>query len=176
RLAALPEPAEDAWAELREAQTMALAEPNTGMAVAIDIGDAADIHPRNKQEVGRRLALAARKIAYGEKITHSGPIYKKDSLKIENGGARVFFDYADGGLVSKNGEPLTGFAIAGADKKFYWADARIEGESVFVRSEKVAHPAAVRFGWAGNPSCNLYNGAGLPASPFRTDDWQGVAE
>lgn len=174
--AALPEPAEDAWAELREAQTMALAEPNTGMAVAIDIGDAADIHPRNKQEVGRRLALAARKIAYGEKITHSGPIYKKDSLKIENGGARVFFDYADGGLVSKNGEPLTGFAIAGADKKFYWADARIEGESVFVRSEKVAHPAAVRFGWAGNPSCNLYNGAGLPASPFRTDDWQGVAE
>ncbi len=166
------QPGESDWAELREAQTMALRLPKTGMAVIIDIGEANNIHPKNKQDVGKRLALAALAIAYGEDITYSGPIYK--SMKIEGGKIRLFFDHVDGGLVAKGGGPLKGFAIAGEDRKWVWADARIEGDTVVVSSPKVPQPVAVRYAWADNPDCNLYNKAGLPASPFRTDTWPGV--
>lgn len=151
-MAAKPEPSESAWAELREAQAMALSLPNTGMAVTIDIGDANDIHPRNKQDVGRRLAAAAR----GE----SGPIYKR--MAIEGDAIRLWFDH--GPLVGE----VRGFAIAGEDGRFVWAKATIDGETVVVRG--VPSPRAVRYAWADNPEgCNLTNAAGLPASPFRTD-------
>lgn len=166
-----PEPSESAWAELREAQLMALELPNTGMAVAIDIGEANDIHPRNKQDVGKRLALVARAIVYGEKITYSGPIY--DRMKIEGNCIRIWFKHVNGGLVAKGGE-LKGFAIAGPNRKFVWATAKIEGDTVVVSSPQVPNPVAVRYAWADNPVCNLYNKAGLPASPFRTDDWPGI--
>lgn len=168
----LPEPSESAWAELREAQSMALSLPKTGMAVAIDIGEADDIHPKNKQEVGRRLALAALAIAYGKDVVYSGPLY--ESMSIEGNRIRLRFKHVDGGLVAKDGEGLKGFAIAGEDRKFVWAEARIEGDTVVVSSPQVPNPVAVRYAWADNPVCNLYNRAGLPASPFRTDDWPGV--
>jgi len=171
-LPAKPYPAESAWAELREAQMMALSLPNTGMAVTIDIGDPNDIHPRNKQEVGRRLALIARAKVYGEKVEYSGPLYK--GMRIEDGKIRIFFDHVDGGLVAKGGGERMGFAIAGPDRKFVWARAKIEGDTVVVWSPEVPNPVAVRYAWADNPICNLYNKAGLPASPFRTDDWPGV--
>jgi len=167
-----PEPTESAWAELREAQLLTLKTvPKTGMAVAIDIGEANDIHPRNKQDVGKRLALAALAIAYEQKIVYSGPIYR--SMRIEGNKIRIFFNHVGSGLVAK-GENLTGFAIAGEDRKFVWANAKIEGNTVVVWSEQVPKPVAVRYGWADNPDCNLYNKEGLPASPFRTDDWPGV--
>ncbi|MGQ9523423.1 MAG: sialate O-acetylesterase [Armatimonadota bacterium] len=166
-----PEPADDAWAELREAQLMTLSLPKTGMAVTIDIGDAKDIHPRNKQDVGYRLALAALKVAYGQDVVHSGPLYK--SMKIEGDKVRIRFTNVGGGLVARGG-PLKGFAVAGADRKFVWANAEIDGDTVVVWSEHVPKPVAVRYAWASNPVCNLYNAAGLPASPFRTDDWPGV--
>jgi sialate O-acetylesterase len=167
-----PEPGESAWAELREAQLLTLSLPKTGMAVAIDIGDANDIHPRNKQDAGKRLALNALAIAYGEKVVYSGPIYAR--MKREGNAVRLYFQHVDGGLTTPNGEPLKGFAIAGADRKFVWAEARIEGSMVAVHSSQVPQPVAVRYGWADNPVCNLYNKVGLPASPFRTDDWPGV--
>jgi sialate O-acetylesterase len=166
------EPVDDNWAELREAQTMALSLPNTGMAVTIDIGEADDIHPRNKQDVGKRLALNARKIVYGEKVTYSGPIYK--SMEINNNKIILNFDYVVDGLRTKGEKKLNGFAIAGVDGKFYWADAEIRGDQVVVSSPKVENPIAVRYAWSSNPVCNLYNSVGLPASPFRTDDWQGI--
>ncbi len=166
------EPVEDDWAELREAQTMTLALPNIGMAVTIDLGDANDIHPGNKQEVGNRLALNARALVYGEKIVYSGPNYK--AMKIEGNRIRLFFDHAEDGLAAKHGEALKGFAIAGADKKFVWANAKIEGNAVIVSHANVAQPVAVRYAWSINPACNLYNQAGLPASPFRTDNWPEV--
>jgi sialate O-acetylesterase len=165
-------PEESDWAELREAQLKTLAVENTGMAVAIDIGNADDIHPKNKQEVGRRLSLAARKLTYGEDIPYSGPIYS--NYKIEGKTIRLFFNHCDGGLKAKEGTELKGFTIAGADHKFYWADAKIDGNTIVVSSKDVALPMAVRYAWANNPICNLYNGADLPASPFRTDDWPGV--
>lgn len=165
-------PEESGWAELREAQLKTLAMDNTGMAVAIDIGNADDIHPKNKQEVGRRLSLAARKITYGENIPYSGPMYSK--YQIEGSTIRIFFDCCDSGLKADDGQQLTGFTIAGADHKFYWADAKIDGNTIVVSSKDVTLPLAVRYAWANNPVCNLYNGAGLPASPFRTDDWPGV--
>lgn len=171
-MATRPEPGESAWAELREAQLMTLKLPKTGMAVAIDIGEANDIHPRNKQDVGKRLALNALAIAYGKKVEYSGPIYTR--MKREGSRIRLYFKHVDGGLTTPNGEPLKGFAIAGADRKFVWADARIEGDTVVVSSPQVAEPVAVRYAWADNPVCNLYNKAGLPASPFRTDSWPGV--
>jgi len=160
------------WAELREAQLMALQLPSTGMAVAIDIGNPKDIHPRNKQEVGRRLALTALAKVYGKNIEYSGPMYR--GMSIEGGAIRLRFDHVDGGLLAMGGGPLKGFTIAGEDRKFVPAEAVIEGETVVVRSPEVAHPVAVRYAWAINPTCNLYNKAGLPASPFRTDDWPGV--
>lgn len=167
------EPADSDWAELREAQSMALKLPNTAQAVIIDIGEANDIHPKNKHDVGKRLALAAQRIAYGKNdVVHSGPVF--DSMKIEGDQARLKFLHADG-LHARGGE-LKGFAIAGEDKKFVdkqfvWADAKIEGDSVIVSAEGVEKPVAVRYGWADNPEVNLYNGAALPASPFRTDDF-----
>jgi sialate O-acetylesterase len=161
-----------AWAELREAQLMTLSLPKTGMAVAADIGEPYDIHPRNKQEVGRRLALAAQAIAYGKNVTYSGPIYESKSL--QGNKIRLRFKHASGGLVAKGGERLRGFEIAGEDRKFVSAEARIEGDTVVVHSDKVPHPVAVRYAWADYPECSLYNRADLPASPFRTDDWPGV--
>jgi sialate O-acetylesterase len=165
------EPEESAWAELREAQQMTLSLPHTGMAVIIDVGNPNDIHPRDKQTVGKRLALIAQARDYGRDIECSGPVYS--SMTVENGQVRLHFDYVDSGLVAKDG-PLTGFAIAGADRKFHWSEAAIEGKTIVVKSDKVAAPVAVRYAWADNPACNLYNGAGLPASPFRTDDWPGI--
>jgi len=173
-----PQPVEDAWAELREAQLMALSLPNTGMAVAIDIGDAKDIHPKNKQEVGRRLALNARHLVYGEDVVNSGPIYK--SMTVESGRIHLSFDYVDGGLVMKNPGVLvipgfdSSFAIAGPDRKFRWARAKIDGKTVVVWHPDIKNPVAVRYAWASNPVATLYNKAGLPASPFRTDDWPGI--
>ncbi|MEZ4701581.1 MAG: sialate O-acetylesterase [Rhodothermales bacterium] len=164
-------PVEDDWAELREAQTMTLSLPNTGMAVTIDIGEAADIHPKNKQEVGRRLALLARRQVYGEALAAYGPVYR--SMTVEGPTVRLTFDHADG-LAADGGQDLEGFTIAGADRVFHWAEANIDGETVNVYSPDVAEPVAVRYGWAANPAVNLVNGAGLPASPFRTDDWPGI--
>jgi sialate O-acetylesterase len=166
------QPGDSSWAELREAQTMTLELPNTGMAVITDIGDAKDIHPKNKQEVGKRLALWALANTYGKDVVYSGPLYKSMAKK----GNQIFlsFNHVGGGLVAKGGEPLKGFALAGADRKFIWADAKIEGDKIVASSEKVTDPVAVRYAWADNPVCNLYNKAGLPASPFRTDTWPGV--
>jgi sialate O-acetylesterase len=162
------EPRDDGWPRLREAQNIAAQRvPNAGVAVTIDIGDEKDIHPRNKQDVGKRLALLALAKDYGQKIEFSGPAYK--SMTVQGNSIRLNFDHAQG-LMAK-GDKLTGFAIAGADKKFVWADARIEGNSIVVSSPQVAAPVAVRYAWGNNPAANLYNGAGLPASPFRTDNW-----
>ncbi|MFZ2146454.1 MAG: sialate O-acetylesterase [Sedimentisphaerales bacterium] len=171
-MAVKPEPAESTWAELREAQLMTLALPNTGMAVIIDIGDANDIHPKNKQDVGKRLALWALAKSYGKELVYSGPIYK--SMEIKDNKIILHFDHVGGGLVAASDEPLKGFAIAAADRKFLWADAKIDGDSIVVGSNEVSAPAAVRYAWADNPVCNLYNKEGLPASPFRTDDWPGI--
>ena len=168
----LPDPAESEWAELREAQTMTLSLKNTGMATIIDIGEAKDIHPKNKQDVGKRLALNALAKDYGKKVVWSGPMYK--SMKVKGDRVAVKFDHADGGLSARDGDKLKGFAIAGADKKFVWADAVVKGKTVVVSSPQVAKPVAVRYAWANNPVCNLVNGKGLPASPFRTDEWPGL--
>lgn len=162
------QPSESNWAALREAQTMTLALQNTGMAVIIDIGDAKDIHPKNKQDVGRRLALWAEAQVYGKTLVYSGPIY--ESMKVEDRTVSLTFKHAGGGLVAK-GEKLTGFALAGEDRVFHWADAKADGKTVTLSCEQVAKPVAVRYGWADNPDCNLYNKEGLPASPFRTDEW-----
>ena len=167
-----PQPVEDSWAELREAQTMALGLPNTGMAVTIDIGDALDIHPTNKQDVGKRLALNALGEVYEKDIPFSGPLYK--SMKVEGSKIRLQFSNTNAGLKIMGSKKLKGFAIAGKDKKFVWATAKIEGNEVVVSSSKIKNPVAVRYAWAANPICNLYNGADLPASPFRTDDWKGI--
>jgi sialate O-acetylesterase len=165
------EPDESDWAELREAQTMTLREPQTGMAVTIDIGDENDIHPRNKVDVGRRLAAWALFGTYGQKVVPSGPLF--DRFAVEGDKVRIRFKHG-AGLKTSDGGPLKGFAIAGEDRRFVWADARIDGDAVIVSSPKVLKPVAVRYGWADNPLANLYNAAGFPASPFRTDDWPGV--
>ena len=142
------------------------------MAVIIDIGDAVNIHPTNKQDVGKRLALWPLAGIYGKKLVYSGPIYK--SMKVDGGSIILSFDHAGGGLVAKGDDTLKGFSIAGADRKFVWADAKIDGNTIVVSSDKVSEPAAVRYAWADNPVCNLYNQEDLPASPFRTDEWPGV--
>ncbi len=180
-----PDPAGgDGWAKLREAQTKTIHKvPNTGMAVIIDIGEAKDIHPKNKFDVGRRLALWALANDYGQKdLVYSGPIYK--GMKVEGNKIRLTFDHVGGGLIAaKKADPrtidppepvekLAGFAIAGADKKFVWGDAVIDGAAVVVSSDEVKDPVAVRYGFSTNPDkVNLYNKENLPASPFRTDDW-----
>ncbi|MCA0932485.1 hypothetical protein LCM02_08480 [Lutimonas saemankumensis] len=169
-------PRDDDWAELRESQTKTLNLPKTGMAVAIDIGEASDIHPKNKQDVGNRLMLSALKVAYDKDIVHSGPIYK--SMQISGKKAIISFDHIGSGLLIKNKHGyINEFEIAGEDKKFYWAKATVNGDKIIVWSDQVKNPVAVRFGWASNPDeFNLYNKEGLPASPFRTDDWEGITD
>lgn len=167
------QPEEATWAELREAQDIvAKSLSNCGMSCTIDIGDANDIHPKNKQEVGHRLALIARDKVYRQDVVSSGPTYSH--YVIENGRIRIFFNNVSGGLGTSDGSSLKGFTIAGADHKYHNADAVIDGESVVVSAKDVKHPVAVRYAWAHNPLCNLVNAAKLPAFPFRTDDWQGI--
>ena len=190
------QPSDTDWAHLRDAQTFTLRLPATGQAVIIDIGESRDIHPKNKQDVGRRLALLALALTYGQQdLVYSGPLY--DSMAVEGNKVRIKFKHVGGGLAAKEfTDPVTpdgpsleqrfgkgvevpklaegrvaGFAIAGEDKKFVWADAQIDGETVVVSSAQVDKPVAVRYAWADTPICNLYNKAGLPACPFRTDDW-----
>ena len=162
-------PGESEWAELREAQLKTLSVPNTAMAVIIDIGEWNDIHPLNKEDVGKRLALGAERLAYGdEEIVYSGPVYK--SMKIDGNKIILTFTHTGSGLTAKGGDELKQFAIAGADRKFIWAKAKIEGDNVIVWNDNISSPVAVRYGWADNPEgANLYNKEGLPASPFRTD-------
>lgn len=169
-----PEPVDSEWAELREAQDMALALPNTGMASAIDIGVADDIHPRNKQEVGRRLGLQALQVAYGQKdLAATGPRFQ--ALEFKDGAAFVTFSETGLGLEMKGAE-LKGFTMAGADRSFHWAKAElVDATTVKIFSNTVVKPIAVRYAWANNPDqANLYNRAGLPTNPFRTDDWNGA--
>ena len=155
------------WAELREAQLLtSLCVPNTALAVTTDVGDEFDKHPKRKEPVGARLALAARAVAYGEKIVYSGPIYK--SMKVEGNEAILSFDHVGSGLAARGGA-LTGFWSAGPDKKFAPAVAEIRGDNVVVTNNYVTTPVAVRYGWADYPVVNLWNKDGLPASPFRTD-------
>ncbi|MEM8892053.1 MAG: sialate O-acetylesterase, partial [Bacteroidota bacterium] len=163
------EPSESNWALLRESQDATKSLINTAQAVIIDIGEADDIHPRNKQDVGLRLSLAARKFCYGEDVVYSGPSYK--AMEKKEGAIYLSFDHIGSGLWAKDKYGyLKGFAIAGVDKTFVWAKAIIEGDKVKVWSEKVQSPQHVRYGWADNPDdANLYNREGLPASPFRTD-------
>jgi sialate O-acetylesterase len=184
-------PVDDPAAELREAQTMTLSVPNTGEAILIDIGEENNIHPADKMDVGDRLARIALANTYGEKVVYSGPVY--DSMTIEGDKVRLHFQHAEGGLVVKplpatyqplSTDPKTvpvvrntpdseleGFAICGDDRQWKWANAKIDGDTVLVWSTDVPKPVAVRYAWAFNPWCNLYNGAGLPAGPFRTDDF-----
>lgn len=190
-------PGPSAWAELREAQLMTLKLPNTGMAVITDYGNEHDIHPTPKRPVGERLALLARAKTYGEKVEYSGPQYQ--AMKIEGNKAILTFDHVDGGLVAhemvptdertdnagnthaawrvksgSEGAQLLGFTIAGKDQVFHPAKAEISGKHVIVSSDAVPEPVAVRYGWADHPLCNLFNRAGLPASPFRTDDFPAL--
>ena len=164
-----PELGDSIWAELREAQLLtAKAVPNTGLVVTIDVGDPHNLHPPRKAEIGQRSAVWALGTTYGEKIVYSGPIY--DSRQIVGGEIKIHFLHRGTGLEARGGT-VKGFSIAGADRKFHWANARIEGGSIVVSSPDVMSPVAVRYAWAGSPECNLYNKEGLPASPFRTDDW-----
>lgn len=168
-MARMDEPSDPDWARLRDAQTNTLALNNTGMAVAIDIGNEVDIHPRNKQDVGKRLWLAADKVAFGNDIVYSGPVYESHQRK----GSQliVTFDQVGSGLKAA-GPEITGFAIAGDDKKFFWAEGEIVSKNkITLKSDMVKEPVHVRYAWANNPACNLYNEEGLPAVPFRTDNW-----
>jgi sialate O-acetylesterase len=189
--AKVSKPGESAWAELRESQSQALALPNTAQAVTIDLGEAGDLLSRDKKTVGHRLFLAAEAQHYEKPVPYPGPAY--DSMAIEGSKMRIRFRHADGGLVAGKlpstynvktltgeaaplvrnspGSELEGFAISGEDRHWVWADGRIDGDSVVVWADAVAKPIAVRYGWADNPTCNLYNRAGLPASPFRTDNF-----
>jgi sialate O-acetylesterase len=190
------QPQESKMAELRESQSLALALPNTGQAVTIDLGEESDIHFRDKQSVGLRLARIAIAKTYHGHVPWSGPVY--DHMKIEGSAIRIFFDHADGGLVGHTipatykqrssfdksvplvrptpNSQLEGFAICGSDRKWHWANAKIDGETVVVSSPDVQKPVAVRYAWADNPITNLYNGAGLPATPFRTDDFPLITQ
>ncbi len=189
------QPGESVWAELREAQAMTLSVANTGMAVLIDTGESEDIHPQSKQIAGERLAKIALAKTYDREVVPSGPLYT--SMKIEGSAIRLSFDHLGGGLVAKEvpatydvmrkagktaplvrnrpHSQLEGFAICRADKRWVWADAKIDGDTVLVSSTQVPAPIAVRYAWSDNPTCNLYNAAGLPASPFRTDDFAFAA-
>jgi len=159
-----PQPTDSALAELRNAQAeVASKVPNVGLATAVDLGDPNDLHPSNKQEVGRRLALVALEKFYARPIESSGPCF--ESMKIEGDAIRVKFAHSVG-LTSKNGTPQ-GFALGGADNKFVWANAKIEGDTVLLSHPQVTHPSAVRYAWSDNPMGNIYNAAGLPAYPFR---------
>jgi sialate O-acetylesterase len=171
------QPAESTWAELREAQTMTLKLPNTGMASAIDVGDAVDIHPKNKQEVGRRLALNALTVAYGKNIINAGPGF--DRMTIKGTEVYITFKNVGSGLKVKNKYGyINGFAVAGANGKFSWAEGKLlNTNTVVLHSKEVLVPIAVRYGWADNPDdLNLYNNEDLPAIPFRTDSWPGITD
>ncbi len=170
------EPVGSAWAELREAQTMALSLPKTGMATAIDIGEANDIHPKNKVDVGLRLAKAALKVAYARDVVSTGPVFK--SMKSNRGKAVIEFSEAGGKLVSRDKYGfIRGFQVAGADRKFHWAQAFIRDNRIVVNAPEVDEPVAVRYAWDNNPGqLDLYNEEGLPAIPFRTDSWPGITE
>jgi sialate O-acetylesterase len=165
------DPEASAWAELRDSQRQALSAPNTGMAVTIDLGEPREIHPKNKLDVARRLSRQALSVAYGQPLVASGPLYR--SMTVSGSEVHIQFYHIGSGLMSR-GPELKGFAIAGIDQKFVWAKATISGNKVIVSSDQVPQPAAVRYAWADNPECNLYNKEGLPASPFRTDDWPGI--
>jgi len=169
-----PIPSESAWAELREAQAMTLSLPRTAMACTIDIGDGATIHPTDKQDVGLRLALGAENLVYGRHGIASGPTY--ESSKIRGERVLIRFSNTASGLKARDGQRVTGFAIAGADRQWHWAQADIDGNGVIVHCDQVAKPVAVRYAWADNPDCNLINAEGLPAVPFRTDDWKGITQ
>jgi len=173
---AIPDqPGESAWAELREAQLMTAQNvPDTGLAVTIDVGDPKDLHPHRKMEVGERLALWALGTIYKQPIEYSGPLYQ--SMRIEGSAIHLEFTHVGSGLEARGGSELDGFAVAGEDRKFHWAQARIEGNSVIVESSDVPHPVAVRYAWGDSPRCNLYNKEDLPASPFRTDSWPGITD
>jgi sialate O-acetylesterase len=164
------------WAELREAQTQTLALPGTGMAVTTDIGNSTDIHPKNKQDVGKRLAAIALRNVYGKNIVSGGPVYQ--FMKVSGNMAKLTFTNTGSGLMAKgNDGKLLGFEVAGEDKFFYPATAIIVGNTVVVSSTDVTHPVAVRFGWTDNAGMdNLFNKEGFPASPFRTDAWKGITE
>jgi len=168
------EPMESEWAELREAQAMALAQPNTGMVCAIDLGETDNIHPKNKQDVGYRMALQAEKMVYGKQGIVSGPTFR--SFRIEGNSIRISYTEIGAGLKTKDNSTPREFTVAGADKKFYKAVARIQGSEIIVRSDKVANPVAVRYAWSDNPDCNLINAEGFPAVPFRTDNWKGITQ
>jgi sialate O-acetylesterase len=165
-----------AWAELREAQAMTLSLPNTGMAVTTDIGEAHDIHPRNKQDVGKRLAAAALYKVYGEELVYSGPTFA--SMKKDGNRITLSFNDKGSGLMAKDKYGyLKGFEIAGADQQFRYAKAHIENNQVVVYQDGLTDPVAVRYAWADNPEdANLYNKEGFPAAPFRTDNWKGITE
>ena len=168
------QPRDSEWAELREAQAMtAKGLPHCGLAVTIDIGDANDIHPKNKRDVGKRLALSALAQTYERSIVASGPWFR--GIRIEGSRVHIDFDHIDGGLKFKGSRDLS-FAVAGKDRTFHWAKAEIDGDSVVVSSLQVAEPIAVRYAWDINPEASLYNGAGLPAVPFRSDDWPMITE
>jgi sialate O-acetylesterase len=163
------EPGDSDWARLREAQRLTVESvPGTGLAVTIDLGEAADVHPPNKRDVGRRLARWALGTTYGRELVYSGPLFEE--MVREGHRIRLRFRHVGGGLVARGGE-LRGFAVAGEDRRFHWARAAIEGDGVSVWSDQVETPVAVRYGWADNPVASLYNAEGLPASPFRTDAW-----
>jgi len=191
-----PQPGESGWAELREAQTKTLSLPNTGEAILVDLGETGDIHPRNKKGVGQRLASIALAKTYGKPVPCSGPVF--DSQNIEGNRIRLHFRELNGGLIARPMETeyvvsslrnessplvrnspesqLEGFVICGEDRKWQWADAKIEGDTVVISSPSVPQPVAVRYAWADSPNGNLYNQAGLPAGPFRTDSFPGVTE
>ncbi len=165
------DPGDDAWAELREAQWLTAKNlPHTGIATAVDVGVENDIHPKDKSTVGSRLAFAAEKLAYGRGNVPVGPTYK--SMKVVGSKIEITFDHADGGLDVKGDSPL--FAIAGDDHKWFWAHGEISGNKITLSSPDVPKPVAARYWWASFLGSSLYNGMGMPAFPFRTDDWKGI--
>jgi len=157
------------WGYIREAQTRCLEVANTAMAVSLDRQDFEDAHPKNKKAVGERLALAALAKAHGKDVVYSGPLY--ESMKVEGGKIRLRFSHVGGGLAVQGPKGKNGFAIAGKDRKFVWAEVAVDGDSLLVWSDEVPQLAAVRYAWANFPYFGLSNRAGLPAPTFRTDDW-----
>ena len=170
------EPTDSSWAELREAQTMTMSRlPNTGEAVILNLGESADIHPKNKQDVAKRLARWALAKDYGYDIPYRSPTYR--DVKFEDNKAIVKFDHVGGGLDTFDVPQLIGFTIAGEDQKFVHAKAKIVNkDTIEVSAESVSNPVAVRYAWADNPVCNVQSKEGLPMTPFRTDDWPGVTQ
>jgi sialate O-acetylesterase len=168
------QPGDDAWAELREAQALTARKvKNSGLAVTVDTGDPDNIHPKDKKVVGERLALCALAQEFGKKIFYAGPTFA--SVEHLPGALKLHFSHTDGGLVVR-GDKLAEFTIAGKNRQWHWAEARVEGDSVVVSSPIVSDPQAARYAWQANPVATLYNGAGLPAVPFRTDHWPEITE